>query len=651
MLHVNCRQLRKFCLQTSNRTINKDVNCGYWNEYCGTLSFIIIIIQIQLVMRTKRIRCVFSTLYCWQKIYNGRRKLSKESGCSVKVQQSVWYYSHHSPRVIQPSFDAPSLCRLHIDCAKTSTHANRCVCVPLAGAMEAQLGAGSQGKRKSSYIKNTGLVLESNLNQTTLKRQEKNQHRPQENKEGSKPYQSRRWKQEEKMRRRFSHQSGRRKKEGKEEKKKQNDEDLKVIRKTKVELLRVEIESDDERRRILRTQADLDVDVLILLVLGKIEKRAIELRMTNQKDWKTLNNSVRLLRLASRCTRRKRGKVSTIWHGELSSNFHLFEYADFWIKAVESLLEKVWSNNRSFLGVSACQLQAVEQVFFAVLVSDLFWFWFASCLRLKFFTWSGFLAKIYLFATLIISGTQHKYNKPHVFIYELCYLLDRLSASNDKNGQLQSTKSWQNLKETRGLGKLESLGWATSNKSKIYEINTALKKHPKRNKKLAEFERSQVLGAASTNLLSRVPIYTFLNTSFVNIIHQVNQQLELGFISANGDVPLLACLHSSLILILFHELVAKTFHQTVQKCPDQNKAIDDEGCLSRYIKETNTRLMKKDVTKESLRRGRNKETVDCADYRIRVSIEADKVEMKMRNKRENKREKEKKWNKNGDRVD
>ncbi|KNZ57321.1 putative signal peptide protein [Puccinia sorghi] len=33
---------------------------------------------------------------------------------------------------------------------------------------------------------------------------------------------------------------------------------------------------------------------------------------------------------------------------------------------VESLLEKGWSNNRSFLRVSACQLQAVEQVFFAV---------------------------------------------------------------------------------------------------------------------------------------------------------------------------------------------------------------------------------------------------------------------------------------------
>ncbi|KNZ46210.1 hypothetical protein VP01_746g2, partial [Puccinia sorghi] len=36
--------------------------------------------------------------------------------------------------------------------------------------------------------------------------------------------------------------------------------------------------------------------------------------------------------------------------------------------SVESLLENGWSN-RSFLGLSACQLQAVEQVFFAVLAS------------------------------------------------------------------------------------------------------------------------------------------------------------------------------------------------------------------------------------------------------------------------------------------
>ncbi|KNZ56659.1 hypothetical protein VP01_2351g1 [Puccinia sorghi] len=36
---------------------------------------------------------------------------------------------------------------------------------------------------------------------------------------------------------------------------------------------------------------------------------------------------------------------------------------------VESLLENGWSDNRSFLGVSASQLQAVEQVFFLVLIS------------------------------------------------------------------------------------------------------------------------------------------------------------------------------------------------------------------------------------------------------------------------------------------
>ncbi|KNZ54699.1 hypothetical protein VP01_287g2 [Puccinia sorghi] len=37
--------------------------------------------------------------------------------------QIFWCYSHLSSRVIQPSFDAQSLCRLHSDCAKTSTHA------------------------------------------------------------------------------------------------------------------------------------------------------------------------------------------------------------------------------------------------------------------------------------------------------------------------------------------------------------------------------------------------------------------------------------------------------------------------------------------------------------------------------------------------
>ncbi|KNZ53662.1 putative signal peptide protein [Puccinia sorghi] len=39
---------------------------------------------------------------------------------------------------------------------------------------------------------------------------------------------------------------------------------------------------------------------------------------------------------------------------------------------VESLLEHGWNNNRSFLGLSACQLQAVEQVFFAVNTASYF---------------------------------------------------------------------------------------------------------------------------------------------------------------------------------------------------------------------------------------------------------------------------------------
>ncbi|KNZ52310.1 putative signal peptide protein [Puccinia sorghi] len=38
---------------------------------------------------------------------------------------------------------------------------------------------------------------------------------------------------------------------------------------------------------------------------------------------------------------------------------------------VESLLEHGWSNNRSFLGLSACQLQAVEQVLFAVKINQI----------------------------------------------------------------------------------------------------------------------------------------------------------------------------------------------------------------------------------------------------------------------------------------
>ncbi|KNZ54372.1 hypothetical protein VP01_2962g2 [Puccinia sorghi] len=42
-----------------------------------------------------------------------------------KVPGSFCCYSKLFPRVVQPSFDAKSLCRLHSDCAKTSTYANR----------------------------------------------------------------------------------------------------------------------------------------------------------------------------------------------------------------------------------------------------------------------------------------------------------------------------------------------------------------------------------------------------------------------------------------------------------------------------------------------------------------------------------------------
>ncbi|KNZ56442.1 hypothetical protein VP01_2401g1 [Puccinia sorghi] len=41
-----------------------------------------------------------------------------------KIQGSFCCYSNLSPGVIQPIFDAQSLCRLHSDCAKTSTYAN-----------------------------------------------------------------------------------------------------------------------------------------------------------------------------------------------------------------------------------------------------------------------------------------------------------------------------------------------------------------------------------------------------------------------------------------------------------------------------------------------------------------------------------------------
>ncbi|KNZ60096.1 hypothetical protein VP01_160g4 [Puccinia sorghi] len=55
---------------------------------------------------------------------------------------------------------------------------------------------------------------------------------------------------------------------------------------------------------------------------------------------------------------------------KLSSKLHLFACVDVgtvtvkYAQLVESILEKVCSNNRSLLGVSECQLQAVEQVFF-----------------------------------------------------------------------------------------------------------------------------------------------------------------------------------------------------------------------------------------------------------------------------------------------
>ncbi|KNZ60260.1 hypothetical protein VP01_1585g2 [Puccinia sorghi] len=43
---------------------------------------------------------------------------------TVKVPGSFCCYSNHSAKLIQPSFDAQSLCSLHSDCAKKSTYAN-----------------------------------------------------------------------------------------------------------------------------------------------------------------------------------------------------------------------------------------------------------------------------------------------------------------------------------------------------------------------------------------------------------------------------------------------------------------------------------------------------------------------------------------------
>ncbi|KNZ55021.1 hypothetical protein VP01_278g1 [Puccinia sorghi] len=56
-----------------------------------------------------------------------KKKLSQLPAVDMqKLPGSFCCYSKLSPRVIQPSFAAQSLCILHNDCAKTSTYANRC---------------------------------------------------------------------------------------------------------------------------------------------------------------------------------------------------------------------------------------------------------------------------------------------------------------------------------------------------------------------------------------------------------------------------------------------------------------------------------------------------------------------------------------------
>ncbi|KNZ60109.1 hypothetical protein VP01_1609g3 [Puccinia sorghi] len=78
-----------------------------------------------------------------QKFYAcGNNAMDREVQCGCgqtidmqKLPGSFCCYSNLSPRVIQPSIDAQSLCILHIDCGKTSTYANRwCLNDSLAGA-------------------------------------------------------------------------------------------------------------------------------------------------------------------------------------------------------------------------------------------------------------------------------------------------------------------------------------------------------------------------------------------------------------------------------------------------------------------------------------------------------------------------------------
>ncbi|KNZ44673.1 hypothetical protein VP01_893g3 [Puccinia sorghi] len=57
--------------------------------------------------------------------YHCKKKLSQLPAVDMqKVPGSFCSYSNHSPKVIQPSFDAQSLCRLHSDFSKTYTYSN-----------------------------------------------------------------------------------------------------------------------------------------------------------------------------------------------------------------------------------------------------------------------------------------------------------------------------------------------------------------------------------------------------------------------------------------------------------------------------------------------------------------------------------------------
>ncbi|KNZ43709.1 hypothetical protein VP01_994g3 [Puccinia sorghi] len=69
-----------------------------------------------------------------------------------KVPEIFFFYSKHSPKLIKPSFDAQSLCRVHSDCSKTSTYANM---GSLDGACCMSTAGTKRVKKSVSYVYET----------------------------------------------------------------------------------------------------------------------------------------------------------------------------------------------------------------------------------------------------------------------------------------------------------------------------------------------------------------------------------------------------------------------------------------------------------------------------------------------------------------